>query len=252
MEDVDVQINAYIAGDLSETDRIAFEKELQADAQLAARVQAHRDLETRLPKMFANQQQKAEMRAYLASLTSAAPTARNIKPLLIGIAAALVLLAALGYLFLGPCLDKDIVLSEYMRDLNPSYIETSMGADNPLKDLWEQGSARYRREEFSAARELLGQIPESDNFYAKAQLLIGNSHLSEGNWAFSIAALERCRTLSDPAVTADAPWFLALAYIQLDNIPQAEAVLQEIVDNQWFRYPDAKVLKGKIGQFCGE
>ena len=248
--DIDIRIHAYLEGDLSGDELKAFEEELLTDKALVERLAMHQRLKVQLPEALAYQAQKADMRAYLASIKTSTSPVKKYLWLFLTLAVISVLLALINRAFDKSCQEKETLIALFQNSPDPAFIDPTMSAENHGHSPWAHGLMLYRAEAFSPARDTLEKIVPSDPDFAKGQFLIGKTYLEQREWPLAVRRLEACRALNDQETSDEAYWRLAFAYFQTEKRELVHTILSDIVQTKKVHYLEARRALKLLDNLC--
>ncbi len=142
-------------------------------------------------------------------------------------AAAIALLLGLGALLINRMDSEGDVLDEALAASFPLIHAQNVRGDSLEKELWEQA---YTENDFALViRELSTQTDksETENFY------LGMAHLKQRQYAPATEAYQKVIALNNfKGFLEQARWFCSLAYIQLEQLPEAKALLEIILQKE--------------------
>ncbi|MEL6658891.1 MAG: hypothetical protein AAFP77_10345 [Bacteroidota bacterium] len=166
---------------------------------------------------------------------------RKLRPWL-AIAASLALILSVVYLWPVTPKDQYALLDEYLAQ--PFANKEGRKSDAILDSLRSYAIAAYTEGNFSEAARLRQQLVDRDSAIIEEDVLyLGLSYLYQDppQGQAAIPHLERARQWPFGKFTAESRWFLALAYLQAEQIPAARQVLEEIAASNW-RTVEAEAL----------
>lgn len=238
------QIPDYLDGSLSKEKKKAFERQMAQDENLSQEVDLHREVTASLAD-----RDRLQFRGKLREFNRANPIEIQAKKnnsvislkILVGIAASVLILVALGTWFYQPGPSAREQLTAYLENYDPvsilpsQYLGSNRNVEVPPSIAWEQNEAEralhHARQSFSRlqypdALSLMKTVtPDSltdkDAFFYE----LGVLYLLEDQPRPAIAALEK---IDDPALQNPKYWHLALAYLQIDRIEESRNLLQQL------------------------
>ena len=232
------QIDAYLNGRLSEADRSAFETQIAQDPQLAEEVALQQEA-TQL--LLADRQGafKAQLKE-VAAKSKMAPVIEMKEAPVVGlwqqnwvrIAAAVALLIGLGFI-LWP--KSTAVSYPQMAVLNfepyPDRLQIRSGDDDSLT-LVQEALLAYNQEDYETVVNTLPDLQEADPQYLLGRLYLANAYIALKQPTPAIEILKEIYALEQSAISEITAWYLALAYLQADDGPNAKEVLQGIAKDE--------------------
>lgn len=120
------------------------------------------------------------------------------------------------------------------------------GNSKAIPDLRLEAAETYVEGDYSSAASLYEQLRTSDKSTVEDALFLGLCQLYTQQYEAAVATFETAKPQSvvEDQFQQEINWFLALAYIQQDNISDARTQLEYIVSNKHWRHADAaKLLK---------
>ncbi|MEM6345561.1 MAG: hypothetical protein AAF927_16835 [Bacteroidota bacterium] len=232
------QIDAYLNGRLSEADRSAFETQIAQDPQLAEEVALQKEA-TQL--LLADRQRafKAQLKEVAAKSKTAPVVEMKETPVVslwqqnwVRIAAAVVLLIGLGFI-LWP---KSAAVSypqmaEAYFEPYPDRLQIRSGDDDSLT-LVQEALLAYNQKDYDTVVNTLADLDENDPQYLLGRLYRANAYIALKQPAPAIEILQEIYALEQSAISEITAWYLALAYLQADDAPNAQTILQGIAKDE--------------------
>ena len=244
-------IERYFRGLLSKEERLAFEKRMQTDSELKSEVDFHQDLrvaaqhegDTALKKMFQQQETKEDNVASEATIIERPPSAKIFSLKKAMALAASILFMVMSYWFYQQSLQDTTNLFADNFENYPNVIAPIERGETAATTL-EKAFALYENKQYKEAITAFDQLePNTIDldilFYkANAQLAVGKNNEAIGTFKQVVD--------SNTKFSAQAKWYLALAYLQSGNETQTKVILEEIIKEKSFNHQKAKNLLGKI------
>ncbi len=238
-------ILAYLREELSEAEKLDFEQQLQADPALAAELSSQQQSWQLLGELPARARQKAEIGSWIAEASAAEPAARirRFSPVsrYISIAAAIILLAALGYLFLPKTATTESLYADYYQ---PYTYSQTMGAGDSTDSLFQQGVRLFKEEKFDLAIRELQLIASDATIYADACMLIGAAYMQQKMYASAIPYFQQASI--SPSLADQAHWYQAWAHLMAGEKAEAKELLQKTAASQGYKHQEAADLLRKL------
>ncbi len=166
---------------------------------------------------------------------------RKLRPWL-AVAASLVLILSIVYWWPVSPKDHNALLSEYLSQPFANKEGRKSGAI--LDSLRNLAIAAYTEGDFSEAARIRQQLVDRDSAITEEDVLyLGLSYLYQNppRGQAAIPHLERASQWPLGQFTAESRWYLALAYLQAEQIPAARQILEQIAASNW-RNEEAEVL----------
>lgn len=238
------RIERFLEGAMTPGELDEFQQKLNTDPELASSVILHRELAETLAGNRIHQFREtvkevnakwrpAKGRKWLRVLKS---------PQNLAVAASLLLLIGFfGWWALQSPPNPEIA-SEYFDQLP---LHTLMSPDsNEEQALRSEANQAYINKDYSIAGEKfqsLAQLNPDDRNY---QLYLGISQLGSQQAAAAVTTLQPLAESEDGTVNLEATWYLALAYLQMDQAEDAKPYLERLVQNGTFRAVEAERILG--------
>ena len=263
-DELQLKIEQYVSGSMSEHEANEFEKLMNANAELKSAVTLSKQLnfhlsgtmdDTEVPKneytdklkSFIESEEAQELKETLKSvqLERRVPKLRSKRRRFILVAAAAViifLVSAIGLLFPSEQGTDKLFAQYYSEEDLPSVIRR--GNDNTLL---EQGAVAFQNEEFADALAYFKEYEASTEEPDMALYLYKGATLMElSNYYGAIEEFE----LAIDSESIDATkgfWFKAMAYLKSGDVANAKYVLKDISGHVWYYNHDkAKELLKKL------
>ncbi|MEL7531821.1 MAG: hypothetical protein AAFN10_10960 [Bacteroidota bacterium] len=223
------KIEAYRQNQLSPAEKQEVEKLIETDAQWAAILQQHEEMERYLNDPVAN-----ALEAGLAQIQSEKQAVLRPFPrwAYISVAAiALVLIGIWGINQLSPKTDyQTLAISQF--EPYPTYLRLRGGAINTDSSRLQEALLLYDGVAYEEALTILQTIEDPD-LKLKAQFYMGNIYLSEAQVDAAIAAFEAVLAQPEHLFTIQSKWYLALAYLQKpESKDRGLAFLEEVAKTE--------------------
>lgn len=238
-------ILSYLRGELSEAEKLEFEQRLKSDPDLSAELARQQQSWQLLGDIAARQEQKAEIGSWIAEAAAAAPAAkvRRFSPMMryAAVAAAIIILAAIGYLLRPQSVAVEDLYADYYLAYTPSQ---TMGDGNLTDSLYQQGVKAFKEKKYDAAITELEQITSETSKYAEARMLIAASYMQQEKYAEAIPYFEEAA--QSPNLADEAVWYQALAYMMNGETEEAKSLFKKIAASQGYKHQEAASLLKKI------
>ena len=206
------RIEKYLLGNISATEKIAFEQEMAQNTALKNEVKLQRDLIAGM-QVQASMEENIEIEVPTADLAQKSfDNSRKIHRLfipLLGVAAGIVLVAVVGYFWINST--QDYFTQYYEADPG---LPTTMGvADNYD---FQDAMVDYKMEDYQKAKEKWQKLTEINSSNDTLNYYLAMADLNLNNFEKSFQNLDEIPTTS--AFYVDALWYQALIAIrQKDN-----------------------------------
>jgi TolA-binding protein len=238
-------IERYNAGEMSDAEKLWFEKELEGSENLRKEVYLRKQTDEVLQNKdilsLRNKLSKIERMR-----TAPVPVKRTRKSVYLKSAVVVALLVLTGSLaiFPGRNLNNDEVLSRYYKEYKPASPQRSM--EKKTNDNFTQAKEYYESHDYKNAALYFSKVVESNPKDMSATLLNGISNYEdkkyrEAKQSFGIVINDNKNLFVDQA-----QWYLALCYLQTDENDKAIKLLETIRAEGGFYSRDAKKIIRKI------
>ncbi len=242
------QIEAYLAGRMTTAERDDFETALQNDAELAAALTLHRELQAHLSdQAYAKVEQTIQSTAQQYRQSSKKRVATRL-PFwdTRRVAAVIIFLLGLAFIFklyLTKPLDGSSLFAQNYEV--PTLLVVSRTAEASLN--LSNAYAAYERKDFQTANQLfaaqaaLAELPIEDQFYwGITKLSIVPPRTTE-----AVSLFQKIIQHGDNTYLIPAKWYEALTHLKREEFSPAKVLLQELVKTNHPKYSpaSAKILK---------
>lgn len=250
MEKVFENIEAYLDDSLNETERLAFEKELDNNPDLAAAMDRHfmahdaielliaDNLRTELKEMAAESKikpiaaKRSSIRRYLAPLAIAASVA-----LMVGV---------FGFLQKGNYSNESILARHYTAYEMPT---VRSGSNNQAL---AEGAQAFQAKDLDKAITYFSNIPIENPLYTKAQFYLGQTYYQNGQADKAIASFDTVAQSDDLELNEKADWYALLASLaaQQEESNSFQNRIQRIAKDTGHSYHEqAKAIQADLDSF---
>ena len=235
-------INGYFEGSLSQDQLEEVNLLLKTDAAFASEFEFQKELQVSLKK-----EERQNIKTMFTDLVEnkVKPETKviQLRPWLAAASIALLVGLAAWFVFLNaPSLNTDQLYAANFKPYDNVIHPIERG--NQLEDLKTRAFTAYENEEYPKALDLFKELHIKQNdayidFYSAMVLMQLNKHeeaipLLEGY-------IEKEGELTDRA-----SWYLALAYLKLDNIEASKAQLNKLIASGTFKIETAKKLLSQL------
>lgn len=230
-------LEKYIQGELTEKEWREFDALLKEDSDFKSDVDFHTDL-----KRVAEAEDDDYFKEMLSDFEAQARTENSIKkrfPTKWLVAASIALIAGLAYFF-------TVDSSASTQDLFVSNFEPYRNVVHPIVR-GEEGQtkktnafAAYQTGDYETALPLLDEL--YTNTKEPYYLFYRANALIELNRAKEAVPLLQQHLKTNDTLVKNSPWYLAMAYLQLDDKENAIKMLQEVIKNGKYKVEEAQKL----------
>jgi hypothetical protein len=223
------KIEQYVQGQLSPTERLAFERELASNRQLSEALAAYRKSELVI-KAAARQQLRSK--AAEAFANQARPAGRTVLLQRLAVAASVALLLAAGLWWMkadGGQPSSEQLFAQYYELPPPPTVRSGLLLSGSP---WEDAIEAYSKQDYQTAIPRFRELISDPDFQLKetARLLLGLSLLSSGAAEESVAVFGEISTSS--SLRQDAEWYGALALLKIGKAAQAKVAFEQIATKE--------------------
>lgn len=243
MEEADKfdRVEKYLAGTLNAEERKAFEQDLEEDETLKAELNLHKDLAETLKSeelhKFRNLLEKTNEN--WSNKTSEAKQISLMPRVFAAIAAAILLLVLAYQFILRPTsISSDELFAANYTSYNMVLKERS--GDALSADL-NEAIVAYNRQDYEQAADLFNRLYNQTPEQLSYQFYAAQAALSANRVEVAIEQFSRLLDQEGHPFLEQSRWYLALAYLKKDALPEAKLLLQEIKEGQ-YNYKGAKDL----------
>lgn len=242
-EDFSYFIERYIAGEMSDSEKVWFEKELDGNSILNDELKLRKGTDEVM-----NRQDIISLRNKLSSIESGRRTKSDImRPqnrIYYGIAASIAVFAIIGSIIVTG--NRNLTTGEIIERYSSEYVPTSgqRSAGSEMNDLFTQGLEFFRNHDYKNAAQFFSKVVENEPRDMYATLLNGISNYEESKYndakkSFGIVIDDNKNLYIDQA-----QWYLALCYLQTDEKEKAGSLLRIIIDeNGSYADQSRKILR---------
>lgn len=236
------RIERYLQGGMTPGERNAFQQKLDTDPELASAVNLHQELTETLAGERIHKFRKTlkEVDANWKPATGGKWLRILKRPQNLAIAASLLLLIGFfGWWRLQTPSNLELV-AQHFEQLP---VLASMGLDSEGAQLLrKEAHQAYIDEDYALAIEKFQELSRLAPEDLSCQLYLGISQLGVERAKDASTTLKILADGNDQSVNQEAAWYLALAYLQLDDGEAAKIYLQRLVQNQGYQAEKAQDL----------
>ncbi|MEM1318664.1 MAG: tetratricopeptide repeat protein [Bacteroidota bacterium] len=234
------QIDRYLAGKMTEAERLRFEQRLSEDKDLSQALAQREALRASI-EAYGDRELKAKLKGIHRNIHREEPAAAPPRRIgrWLAVAAAVLLLLALGYWLFPRSSSPEQLYAQYYAPYDIPF--TSRG-DNPDRML-QEAADYFGQEGYAIAlplfRQLLQKEPQQPSLrFAEALCLLEMGKLPEAERSF-----KQVVQLPNPFYLDHARWYLALIYLRQSQIYEARRELERLVrDSRADHHEEAKAL----------
>lgn len=256
-------IEAYLKGELSATEKTAFEEQLKTDSELAKAWKLNQEVDKAVtnPKDF-EMEHKLKMagekhaQKYRAELEQPKPS--NAKAIYL-LVFALVAILIVGFFWINPQ-EKEGEIAKDPAQLFADAYELYDGSSNirgtNLKTTLAQAQENYKKGKNKEAIVLLSQLLENENLTSDDAVLVrfysGIAHLADNQTTAAKLELKRVLEIEGHAYTQQSQWYLALTSLKEGDAETARKWLRKVIATSPGKYANqAEDILGNMTTGCG-
>lgn len=237
-------IEAYLANELSATDRASFEGDMKADTELQLEVDRQHDIRLGLRALGiqrALERAKTQYEAASTTATSETRTLPVVRPLSMwrywAAAASVVIVLGAGYYAYQQTASQPINLAydeTVLVDSNDELIKSFPSGNMPPETRTKLLDAftKYKAGKYDQVIAQLTTLPTDKQTVYYKNYFLGLSYLANKQAAKAIPLLNQAQASPSGKLHQKAEWFLALAYIKNDQKEKALPILKRISTNR--------------------
>jgi tetratricopeptide (TPR) repeat protein len=247
METIDFSsyIEKYIAGEMSNTERRWFEKELEGSEILRKEVELRKKTELILRNM-----DHLSLRGKLSEIERerAYPGKKVRKgvPAYLKYAAVISLIVAIGTLTYQPWsgMSNEEVVSKYYRSYEPPTARRSGGAET--NTMFSMALELYNAQNYDKAAQLFSKVIENNPKDMQSMLLNGVANFETSNYPQAKQSFNKVIDDNNNLFIDQAEWYLALCFIKTGEIEKAKIRLTAIKAGEGIYRSEAKDILRKL------
>lgn len=240
----DKLVEKYRSGDLDGDDLIAFEKELKINSELQKVYKLHEEIDQALKDKEANALRDTLEDAYV-HLREREKKKRIHMISYISVAASIIILIGLGLIFL--LQSNRIMSNDEIYELYYSHYEIPSDYRSDVEDtesVLKNAISNYNHKNFETSFELFKSVIYTDSSKNAAYFLAGLSLMELSKYQDALSYFSHVISQNDIHFGQQSEWFLALSYIGLNDIQNAEPLLEKITANDQYNNDKAgKILR---------
>ncbi|GAB3920787.1 hypothetical protein [Larkinella terrae] len=233
-------IEAYLKNELSATDRSTFEADIQADAQLRTEIERQRNLRLGLRAIgitHALDQARIQYKTSLLAAKSSPKRSTIFQSFPAwtywAAAASIAVVVGFGYLVYqgNASWQADLAYYETFRsDANADLLKgfPAENVSSETKVTFLDAFKNYKAGNYDAVIERLKNLPLDKQTVHYKDFLLGLSYLSNDQPVEAVPLLTKAQQTPSPELRQKAVWFLALAYVKMNEKEQAIPILKQI------------------------
>lgn len=236
------RIERYLQGAMPPGELDEFTQKIAADAELAAAVDLHREVAETLAGEQIHQFRETLKQVDSNWKYSAGGNWLRVlrSPQNLAIAASLLLL--IGF-FSWLALQEPVYPEIASSNFEQLPLQTQMGSNtSDAQVLRNEANRAYITEDYDLAAEkfrtLSGKVPSDQNY----RLYQGISEIGSEQLEAAITTLKPLADGNDQSVRGEAAWYLALAYLKLDDSSAARPYLEKLSESKGFRWEQAQSI----------
>lgn len=236
------RIERYLQGALTPKELEEFNKDLSTDAQLVAAVAEHRELAETLAGegIHKFRQTLKEVDADWKYFSGGGFLRLLRSPRNLSIAASLLfLLGFFAWLGLQGPNHPEIATANF--EQLPLQLEMGSYEGN-TPQIRNQAHQAYIEKDYAAATDLFLELTKREPFNLNNQLYAGISQLGNDQVQAAVTTLKVLADGADEKLKPQASWYLALAYLKLEDSDSAKNYLNQVIQAKGFNWERAEAL----------
>ena len=228
------QMDAYLEGTMSASERQSFEKELENNAELAEMLEAHRSAVLSIESVGV----KADLQQIMAQNRAVKPAkVRSFNRTVLSIAASLLVLVGAFFILKSGAGSSAQKLYQAYYQTDPG-LPTLMGStDNALFD---DAMVDFKSGDYDSALEKFNDLASRDATNDTLLFYQGVSSLEIGDTEMALTFLSQI-DLTESTWAEKTEWTQAMIYLANDNVSGAQPLLEKIANTTSHRYRDRAV-----------
>jgi tetratricopeptide (TPR) repeat protein len=217
------RIEAYIANEMSDTERVSFESALESDSTLA---DEFRELELAY-KLF-EAEEEIGIKNKIRNIRSASGRQTSVFSIsrAIAVAASLILIIGAGFWTSSLFNQQERMFAQHFEPF-PNVV--TIRGDQQISPELKNGMAHYSDRSWEMAEQDLKAVLELEPKNMTASFYLGISYLANDRTERAISLLEPVNADTNGLFQSHARWYLALAHLKLKD-DQAKVLLSQIAD----------------------
>jgi hypothetical protein len=241
-------IERYLAGEMSEDEKVSFEKKLEGNETLRAEVELRKKTEAILGR-----QDILDLRSKLTAIEQDARKKeatvvpfRVSRPVVLRFAAAVAVLAVLGSVVIinDTHVTSDELVNRYYQKYEAPSSQRS-GTAMSSED-FTLAMEFYNTNDFASAATMFRKVVEKDPLDMQSQLLNGVSNFEEKKYPEAKQSFVTVIDDNNNLFIETARWYLALCYIRTNDKAKAEEQLKLLVGEGGFYSKNSRKILKKI------
>ncbi len=247
METIDFSsfIEKYIAGEMSNTEKRWFEKELEGNAKLRNEVELrrttdkilmNRDIMSLRSKLSEIEKSRSERRRFTISKV----------PAFYRYAAVVTMLLVIGTLSYQPWADmsNEQIITKYYRSYEPPAAQRSVGTETNM--LFTKALELYNTQNYEQAAILFSRVIENNPKDMQSMLMNGVANFENSKYPEAKASFNQVIDDNNNLFIDQAEWYLALCYIKTGETEKARAQLITIKKGEGIYMKNARKILRKL------
>jgi len=238
-------IEKYNAGEMDDTEKQWFQRELEGNKNLREEVKLRARTDMVLDN-YASIQLRNKLRSIEKQRAEAIPSRNGRRPSPVRYAAAIAVFALLGsiLLFTGKNLTGEEILERFYTPYEG--VAASRSAESIADENYRTALDYYNIHDYSTAALFFSKVLEDNPGDMESTMLFGASNFEEKNYPVAEQSFKHVVVNNDNFFVEDAQWYLALCYIQTNEKSKAIDQLSLIRDSGSIYSKDARKILRKL------
>lgn len=260
MEEQHKNIDKYLDGEMTPDEVMRFEKQMQTDDDLAEEVRMQEDMRSaysehvwfkkpseynddkeveQLTSFFESEETSELKQTIKESMSDSKETVVNRMPWFIGIAAAVIGLMAIMFIYFPSKSSLKGLYGQYM-SINDLPTLITRGEGNYLM---AKGQLSFVKGDYSEAISYFERSNKEENdINPIVYIYLGISHLEQNQFELALSEFEKLKN-SNALEAARADWYMAMVYLKKEDRTDLLKILERITLNeQNYKFQEAKKL----------
>ncbi|WP_394746997.1 tetratricopeptide repeat protein [Spongiimicrobium salis] len=244
-----IHIDRYLDGEMDAAEAQTFETKIAADADLAAEVKLQKEMRALYSEKdwvdktatlseseaveaytrFFRSEEANTLRNTIKKVVEEEKKPKNNKMRFLGVAAALLLLCGLSFVFFwNSTPDYDALYTQYLDKENITSVVSRGSEDNDLV----KGQLLFDKGDYEAAiTTFLQYHNQAERIHPTSYIYLGISYLESGQYAKALATFKKLKA-SNTLESVKADWFSAMVYLKQGDKEQLIGILKTITSDE--------------------
>lgn len=233
-------IERYIAGEMNESEKTWFHKELESNEKLRNEVELRKktDMVLRDHEVIELRNKLTEIERIRAAEKSVRKPARSISLRYAAAITGFIIVGSMALYFNSRSLTTDEILDRFYKSYEVT--TTSRSQQAILNSDYSTAIEYFNIRDYSNAALYFNKVLQSDDKYIESTFLNGVSNFEDRNYPDAQTSFIKVIRNDDNLFIEDAQWYLALCYLRTDEPDKASGQLAIIINSESIHRKDAK------------